>query len=207
MKYYLSHFDTTFLTILCYVHQTPAYGGTKTRRKNAYETTNPLDKKNSTAFPWQHRAVIWRLASHGCVSLPHRPPLCLTDGSCDCNHPSYCQRRNKKKKRGQERGNHTQHLFLAPLCPTNKPPHCEQKLHMDHRPLSSAVHVHDPFRGKCVGVHLWFACACPLACRISHWSVHRGAADMSHLAADQKHQRLVPLWPGKRASYQHVSLQ
>lgn len=30
---------------------------------------------------------------------------------------------------------------------------------------------------------------------ISHWSVHGGAADTSDPAADQKHQRLVPLWP------------
>ena len=50
-------------------------------------------------------------------------------------------------------------------------------------------------------------CACPLYCMISHWSVHGGAVDMSDLAADQKHQRLVPLWPCKRASYQHVSVQ
>jgi len=98
------------------------------REENAYETTTspPPRQINSALFPWQRGTLIWWLVSHGCVSLPHRPPLCLTDGSCDCNHPSYCQ----KKKKGQERGNHIHHLTPAPLCPANKPPCCEQSQHI-----------------------------------------------------------------------------
>lgn len=50
-----------------------------------------------------------------------------------------------------------------------------------------------------MGVHLWLSVPA-LYCMISHWSVHGGeAVDMSDLAADQKHQRLVPLWSCERA--------
>lgn len=45
----------------------------------------------------------------------------------------------KNKKEGQERGNRTHHLALAPLCPANKAPQCEQSRHMDHRPSALCV--------------------------------------------------------------------
>lgn len=67
-------------------------------RKKCIWNNKTSTQINSTLFPWQRGAVIWRLVSHGCVSLPHRPPLCLTDGSCDCNHPSYCQRQKRARK-------------------------------------------------------------------------------------------------------------
>lgn len=140
--------------------------------------------------------------SHGCVSLPHRPPFCLTDGSCDCNHPSYCQRQ-KKGKEGEI--THAISLSPTPSCPTNKPPHCVVPT---HRPQSLRVvcacasafacaHAYMIYRENMRGCASLAVCACPLCCMISHWSVHGGAADTSDPAADQKHQRLVPLWPAR----------
>lgn len=81
--------------------KTPRRGEVRGPRKCIWNNKTPR-QINSTVFPWQRVALIWRLVSHGCVSLPHRPPLCLTDGSCDCNHPSYCQKQKKKKKKGKK---------------------------------------------------------------------------------------------------------
>ncbi len=98
----------------------PHRGGGNREEKCIWNNKTPR-QINSTAFPWQHGAVIWRLVSHGCVSLPHRPPLCLTDGSCDCNHPSYCQRQEKKKKGKKGEIAHTISLSLPCVQQTSHP--------------------------------------------------------------------------------------
>lgn len=84
-----------------------------------------------------------------------------------------------KGKKGQEKGNHTHHLSLAPLCPANKPPHCEQSQHMDHRPsplgacvcLHVCAHACMIYRENMCGCASLVVCGCPLYCMISHWSV------------------------------------
>lgn len=62
---------------------------------------------------------------------------------------------------------------------------------------SACAHAYMIYRENMRGCASLAVCACPLCCMISHWSVHGGAADMSDPAADQKHQRLVPLWPAR----------
>lgn len=59
----------------------------------------------------------------------------------------------------------------------------------------ACAHAYMIYRENMRGCASLAVCACPLCCMISHWSVHGGAADTSDPAADQKHQRLVPLWP------------
>lgn len=60
---------------------------------------------------------------------------------------------------------------------------------------STCAPAHMIYRENMRGCASLAACACPLCCIISRWGVHGGAADMSDPAADQKHQRLAPLWP------------
>lgn len=86
----------------------------------------------------------------------------------------------KGKKKGQERGNHTHHLSLSPLCPTDKSPHCEWSQHMDHRPTVLSVcvsvcvcifvcaHAYMIYRENMRGCASLAVCACPLYCMISH---------------------------------------
>lgn len=125
----------------------------------------------------------------------------------------------KGRKKGQERGNRTHHLSfslsLTPSCPTSHPTVSVANT-WTTGPLRCVcvcvcicvcAHACMIYRENMRGCASLAVCACPLYCMISHWSVHGGAVDMSDLAADQKHQRLVPLWPCKWASYQHVSVQ
>lgn len=189
--------------------------GVKQRKKMHMKQQNPQTNKqpsvpmaawcsNLTAgFPWL------------CL-LPHRPPFCLTDGSCDCNHPSYCQRQKKRVRKG-EIAHTISFLLLSRVQQTSHPTVSGANTWTTGPPHSAFVCVY-VFMCVCAhgcmnhrenmrGCASLAVCACPLYCMISHWSVHRGAVDMSDLAADQKHQRLVPLWPCKWASYQHVSVQ
>lgn len=151
-------------------------------------------------FPWQRVALIWRLVSHGCVSLPHRPPLCLTDGSCDCNHPSYCQKQKKKKRRARKGKSHTPSRSRSLVSSKQGTPMWAEPTHGPQALCIVCVPGLVWLTARtCVGVHLWLSVPA-LYCMISHWSVHGGeAVDMSDLAADQKHQRLVPLWSCERA--------
>lgn len=187
----------------CSLHQKAAQRGEE-GRKCIWNNKTPR-QINSTVFPWQRSAVIWRLVSHGCVSLPHRPPLCLTDGSCDCNHPSYCQR----QKRARKGKSHTPSLSRSLVSSKQatllwaEAAHGPQALSIGlHRSVCVFIclcaHACMMYRENMCGCASLAVCACPLYCMISHWSVHGGAVDMSDLAADQKHQRLVPLWPCKR---------
>ena len=131
-------------------------------------------------------------------------------------------KRKIQKKKGKK-GEITHTISLSPSLSLSLP--CVQQT--SHPTVSRAnTWTAGPLRRVCVRVFV-FVCAhaymiyreymrgraslavsaCPLYCMISHWSVHGGAVDMSDLAADQKRQRLVPLWPCEWASYQHVSVQ
>lgn len=141
------------------------------RDENAYETTKTPRQINSAAFPWQRGAVIWRLVSHGCVSLPHRPPLCLTDGSCDCNHPSYCQRQ-KRARKGKSDTPSLSHSLVSRKQATPlwaEPTHGPQALCRD---CVCVFWMCVPMlvwstEGTCVGVHLWLS----VSVHYAAWSV------------------------------------
>lgn len=110
---------------------------------------------------------------------------------------------SEAKKRAR-RGNHARHLSLSLPCvqQTSHP-----TVSCQHTDLSPSVRVcvsafacaraYMIYRGNMRGCASLAVCACPLCCMISHWSVHGGAADTSDPAADQTHQRPVPLWPAR----------
>lgn len=107
------------------------------------------------------------------------------------------------KKKGQGRGNHARRLSLSHSLVSNKQatPLCRANTQTSVPPRCVCVsafacaHAYMIYRENMRGCASLAVCACPLCCMISHWSVHGGAADTSDPAADQKHQRLVPLWP------------
>ena len=143
-------------------------GGNRKGGKCIWNNKTPR-QINSTAFPWQHAAVIWRLVSHGCVSLPHRPPLCLTDGSCDCNHPSYCQRQKKRARKGKSRTPSPSRSLVSSKQAT---PLWLEPTHGPHALCNGCVCVCVfvliwSMERTCVGVHLWL----PVPAHYTAWSV------------------------------------
>lgn len=107
------------------------------------------------------------------------------------------------KKRARKGKSQTPSLSLSRSLVSNKqatPLCCSLCVHacVHARVFASAcAHAYMIYRENMRGCASLAVCACPLCCMISHWSVHGGAADMSDPAADQKRQRLVPLWPAR----------